>query len=71
MKCAAFFDVDGTLVSCQTQQQFARILRLEGLLTGRQVLRIFVGDDDIALIDEANAKGGKDNTTVVLVEVGG
>jgi len=40
MKCGAFFDVDGTLVSCQTQQKLACRLRSNGLLSQRQNIRI-------------------------------
>lgn len=40
MKRAAFFDIDGTLVSCQTQRVLTRVMREEKLLTPLQTLQI-------------------------------
>lgn len=40
-RLAAFFDVDGTLVKCQTQQQLTHVLFKERLLSRSQVFRIF------------------------------
>ncbi|MCM8775029.1 MAG: HAD-IB family hydrolase [Candidatus Omnitrophica bacterium] len=41
MNRSAFFDVDGTLVSCQTQQQLARLLYKEKILSHSQLLQIY------------------------------
>ena len=42
MKKIAFFDLDGTLVTCQTQQQLARVLRTQRILSERQAAEIFL-----------------------------
>ena len=41
MKTGAFFDIDGTLVGCQTQKVLAAVMAKRGLLTASQVLSIF------------------------------
>lgn len=40
MKIAAFFDIDGTLVSCQTQEQLANALFKNGLISRSFLIRI-------------------------------
>jgi HAD superfamily hydrolase (TIGR01490 family) len=40
MNRAAFFDIDGTLVNCVTQEVLAKILRREGLLNFGRTLRV-------------------------------
>lgn len=42
MKHAAFFDIDGTLVHCITQQVLTKMLRDEGILNVSQSIKIFV-----------------------------
>ena len=41
MRQAAFFDIDGTLVDCQTQEVLSKILREEKLLSQFEAARIF------------------------------
>lgn len=40
MKRAAFFDIDGTLVNCVTQEMLAKMLRREGVLNSWHTFRI-------------------------------